>query len=220
MEKKEVTRGWIFFLMQLLVLPPLLKWLNGLLPDPLDLGALNVAYAVFCFLATVVIFRRYLMDTVKAFWGQPFPILRWAGIGLIGYYLASSLFALGIARFFPTFQNANDSFIARYAAGILSGVSITLLTPITEEVLYRGLVFGYLSRWGKAAAYCLSVLLFCAIHVVGYLGQYTPGQCVIALLQYLPAGFFLCLSYERSGSVIAPILIHISINQIGMLLLR
>ena len=36
----------------------------------------------------------------------------------------------------------------------------------------------------------------------------------------LPAGFALAWAYRRSGSIFASILIHMSVNQIGMLLMR
>jgi len=46
------------------------------------------------------------------------------------------------------------------------------------------------------------------------------GTLFLCFLQYLPAGFALAFCYRRSGSIFAPILVHMVVNQTGMLLMR
>jgi hypothetical protein len=60
------------------------------------------------------------------------------------------------------------------------------VAPIAEEIYFRGLVFGYLRRWGPVAAILGSTLLFVAVH---------PD------LQHIPfpqivGGLLFALSYE------------------------
>ncbi|MCG7851784.1 MAG: CPBP family intramembrane metalloprotease [Methanosarcinaceae archaeon] len=38
------------------------------------------------------------------------------------------------------------------------------VAPIAEEIYFRGLVYGYLRRWGSVAAILGSTLLFVAVH--------------------------------------------------------
>jgi len=46
------------------------------------------------------------------------------------------------------------------------------------------------------------------------------GTIILCFLQYLPAGFALAWCYRRSGSIFASILVHMTVNQMGMLLMR
>jgi membrane protease YdiL (CAAX protease family) len=63
----------------------------------------------------------------------------------------------------------------------------------------------------------LSICLFSLVHLLGYIGQYTPLQFFLAFLQYVPAGIALCGAYITSGTIFAPILLHTAINGLGML---
>ena len=42
----------------------------------------------------------------------------------------------------------------------------------------------------------------------------------LCLLQYVPAGISLAASYEYSGNIVTPILIHTAVNAVGMLAMR
>ena len=95
-----------------------------------------------------------------------------------------------------------------------------LLVPITEELLYRGLVFGSFYKRKPLAGYLISMTAFAALHVVGYVTMYEPLHLMLCFLQYLPAGFCLAWAYARADSIWAPILIHIAINQIGTAAMR
>jgi hypothetical protein len=53
-------------------------------------------------------------------------------------------------------------------------------------------------------AYALSILLFSAIHILGYIGRYSPLELTMAVLQYLPAGLCLAWSYTKAGTIFAP----------------
>jgi len=91
---------------------------------------------------------------------------------------------------------------------------------ITEETLYRGLLFQGLQRKNRALAYLVSVSVFAWIHVMGYVGQFDWRTLLLCFVQYLPAGIILALAYEKTDTIITPILIHIAVNQIGMSAMR
>lgn len=74
--------------------------------------------------------------------------------------------------------------------------------PVTEELIFRGCLYGVArSRWGRAAAILVSSALFAAIH--GHAPS-LPGLMILA------AG--LALIYERCGSLWAPIGMHAAFN--------
>ena len=66
----------------------------------------------------------------------------------------------------------------------------------------------------------VSVLAFAAIHVVGYIGLFDPVTLILCFVQYLPAGIILAAAYEKTDTIITPILIHIFINLIGIFVTR
>ena len=85
------------------------------------------------------------------------------------------------------------------AAVILMAV---IVAPVAEELLFRGYFYGVIRRFcGRIAALLISSLLFAAIHV--HLPSF-PGLGILALI--------LCLLYERSGSLWAPITMHSAFN--------
>ena len=69
-------------------------------------------------------------------------------------------------------------------------------------------------------AYAVSILAFAIIHILGYIGFYSPIEIVMAVLQYLPAGIWLAWSYTKAGTVFAPILVHAAINYLSLRALR
>ena len=54
------------------------------------------------------------------------------------------------------------------------------LAPLGEELIFRELVFHGLFRRSRVAAYCLSAALFSLIHMLNYLGSFSPEQLALA----------------------------------------
>lgn len=72
-----------------------------------------------------------------------------------------------------------------------------IVAPVAEEIVFRGVIFGYLRRWGLAAAVCISTALFAAIHT----GPALP-------LTQIVGGVVFAIAYHTGKSLSAPILIH------------
>lgn len=64
------------------------------------------------------------------------------------------------------------------------------------------------------------MVAFSMVHIVSYVGAYTPLQLVLAFVQYLPGGAWLCWCYTKSGSIYGPIVMHSLINLYSLNLLR
>jgi membrane protease YdiL (CAAX protease family) len=90
------------------------------------------------------------------------------------------------------------------------GVALTLLTlvvlgPIVEEIVFRGLLFGALApRLGVLAAALITALLFGAIH-----GDLVLFPALAAL------GFIAALAYAATGNLVVAIALHTINNSLG-----
>lgn len=173
--------------------------------------------------------------------------LGWAELGLgrehwkagMGYALAAvmvvvSVIAVGallpVTR--PMFMNNHYATIS--GALIASMIIIPLQTVIPEELAFRGVLHGALSRaWGFRGVAVAGSLLFGLWHIatslgltssnVGFTRLFGGGVIgmlcgvVLAVLATGAAGFVFSWLRRRSGSLIAPIALHWSLNGLGAL---
>jgi membrane protease YdiL (CAAX protease family) len=73
-----------------------------------------------------------------------------------------------------------------------------ILGPVAEEIFFRGILYGFLRRWGVIVALVISTLIFVLCH---------PIHQGIPLTRLL-GGILFAVAYEISGSLIVPITIH------------
>ncbi len=218
MTRRERLIGGSYLLLSLFVLPTLLVLVCSLLSIPLSESNLNLVYFALNFLCAVGIFHRFLIATIRHTANRIWRCLRFGAIGLLLYFLATELVGRGILWLRPDFFNVNDASISSmaYEYPLLWNFSAVFLVPISEELFYRGLVFQGLQERNRLVAYGISTAVFAAIHVLGYIGQYDWVTLALCFAQYLPAGLCLAWAYEKSDTIVAPILMHITINQIGI----
>ena len=222
LNRKEKLFGTCWLVFQTLFFATLLQVLNLLLPAPLPQTDVNFVFFAVNFTAVILIFRRYrwaqirlvpeILDKVLCF-----AITGFAAYMAMNFLLMQVLFALD-----PGFTSVNDVTIQKLVAEdyAIMFFGTVLLAPITEEILFRGLVFRGVYDRSSVLAWILSVLLFCAIHIIGYIGAYPWQTILLCFVQYLPAGICLAGAYRLSGSLLSPILIHALVNLLAMLSLR
>ena len=101
------------------------------------------------------------------------------------------------------------------------GTAITIaygvvLAPIGEELFFRGVLFRAIrDRYGFAGGALGSAVAFGSIH-------YIPGPALGSLLLMTVmvfTGVGLAFIYERRGSIVAPIVAHMTFNVIGLALI-
>ena len=219
---KEKSTGWIYYCIQLLLLGTIVGCCNLILGNPLTQAQLNVLAFALNFALVCWIFRKFLWKNLKAFLQKLPANLAYVLCGLMLYY--ASTFAVGvvIVTLMPDFSNANDAQIGQLLQEnyFLMSLATVVFVPITEETLYRGLIFGSVYRYNKLLGYLTSMLAFSLIHIVNYIGIYDPTMLMLSILQYLPAGFFLAWVYVKTDSVIGCTLMHMLINHLGTILMR
>jgi membrane protease YdiL (CAAX protease family) len=143
-------------------------------------------------------------------------------LGLAAYYACFYAVDTAVSWLLPGFANRNNDAIASMLSQnrFLMVLGTVILVPPFEECIFRGLIFGNLYRKSHWAAYVVSILSFAMLHILGYLGTYSPMEVVIAVLQYLPAGLCLAWSYTKAETIFAPIFIHAAVNYITIHTLR
>lgn len=222
LDDRERACCWIYLILELFFLPSILSYANRLLPHPLSDVWLNFLYYTLNFAVILGLCHGYLYKSLVHAGRHPWEFLKVAVVGFLLYYAASLLISWLLNRLVPGFSNVNDGSIAAMTKRSFWPMAIgtVLLVPVAEEVLYRGLLFG--SFYGKhpRRAYLFSTLVFCAIHVMGYLGRYDALTLALCFLQYVPAGLCLAWAYTESGTIFAPILIHTVINAMGIYAVR
>ena len=185
------------------------------LPD-LTVGGLNFwTYAFGAGLLTLLClgFLRRDFDRICE---RPFYVL---GQILLGYAMlmaANLLVSILVYAILPQANPNNEAILdlAKAERGRILAITI-VLAPLVEELMFRGGVFGLLRRWNRYLAYGLCMLLFALYHTWQY--ALTDPIFWLYLLQYLPAGFILCRSYEKTECIWTAILLHMLNNSVSLL---
>jgi membrane protease YdiL (CAAX protease family) len=73
-----------------------------------------------------------------------------------------------------------------------------VLSPVTEEIFFRGILYGFFRRWGVFIALVLSTGIFLLAH---------PLRSGIPVPQ-LVGGILFAVAYEVEGCLMVPITIH------------
>jgi len=135
--------------------------------------------------------------------GVGWGVLATIGAGLVGSGVVYVLEQLGIEAAPQTAEQA----IAMVEPW-LAVLAIVVLAPIAEEVFFRGVVFNALLReGGRRWAYLGSSALFAVIHL----------EPVVMLPLFL-LGLALSWVYQRTRNLLAPIVMHATVNGIGVAL--
>ena len=216
--REESSWGLRYLLFQLAFLPSILSMLL-----PLKSSAhLNTLYFTVNFLAVLLIFRKFLLDTLRSLPNTAGKILLWGLCGCLAYQMLTQITTVLTLKLMPGFFNVNDAHIAASAQSFFlpMAVGIVLFAPVAEELFFRALIMDLCSRRSELLAYTVSILVFCAIHVSSYVGIYPWSLLGLCFLQYLPAGLVLTVAYRQSGSILCPIAIHMAVNFVGVLSMR
>jgi membrane protease YdiL (CAAX protease family) len=145
--------------------------------------------------------------------------LLWMGGGIVSLYLASvvlstllPLVGVEIAQNQIVELGRETPILFLY----MIPVTILFVAP-AEELLFRGIVQGrYREAFGPTAAVVIASLLFGLVHWLALIGT-GSGRLVYVLIAAL-LGLFLGAAYERTKSLLVPVVIHAGYNIVGHLM--
>ncbi len=80
----------------------------------------------------------------------------------------------------------------------------SLVAPIAEEIFFRGILYGFLRRWGVLTAVVGSTAVFVLAHAI---------TAVIPVTQIV-GGVVFAVAFEVTGNLIVPITIHVLGNTV------
>lgn len=136
--------------------------------------------------------------------------LVWAPAGMVAYLILTAVVTV-ISTQLLTFvdysevQETGFAQITTHLEYIVAFISLVVVAPFAEEVLFRGYLFGklrkYMPLWG---AILITSVLFAVVH-----GQWNVGLDVFAL------SIVLCLLRVYTGSLWASILLHMLKNGVA-----
>jgi uncharacterized protein len=136
---------------------------------------------------------------------RPFRLsaLKWMGAVVLAYLVAVALYSELVVQ--PEQEDIAEGFGAIPVQILL----IAIAAPISEGVFFRGMLYGGLrEKIPRLAAALLAGLLFGALHAL--IG-------ITAVPPLILFGFLLCLLYEKTGSIVPGILLHMMNNSVALL---
>ncbi len=134
---------------------------------------------------------------------KPTAALKWTAAAIGAYLLFA--FAYSTLITVPEQEDIADGFGPIPVQILL----IVIAAPISEELCFRGMLFGGLrERLPRVAAALIAAVIFGALHAL------TGVSAVPPLIAF---GFVLALLYEKTGSVVPCILLHMLNNSVALL---
>lgn len=216
LSQPETIWGWVYFALQLVVLPILLNKLNIYLK--LSDSWLNILYYTVNFVAVMAIFHSYLGRSLSHAGSHFWELLKGCILGLAAYWACNYAFGWVAGKLLPGFANVNDGTVTAMLEENFwpCAIATVVMVPLAEELFYRGLIFRGLRPRKRKLAYILSTLVFCAVHVIGYIGSYPWYTLLLCFVQYIPAGLCLAWACDEADNIFAPVLVHSVINAMGV----
>ena len=169
----------------------------------IGIGLLTVGY--------LFVYRPRALDALPRFPGPDaggairaglgWGIVAWLGSTIVAALVVIVLEALGI----ESQPEAAERAIAQLDP-ILVVLAIVVLAPIAEESFFRGIVFNaWYREAGRRWAYIGSAALFAAVHL-----------SFVTLVPIFLLGLALAWVYERTQSLLAPMVMHATVNGISV----
>lgn len=130
-----------------------------------------------------------------------------AGVGLLGWAINRGVILLYV---WVTGDTTNpQAGLMNAAQGTLPVFALLvllagLLTPFGEELFFRGMLFGWLRRWGLVVGVSVSAVVFGLFHGVNVV---LPAAIVLGALN--------ALLYEKSGSIWPAVIAH-AVNNLAI----
>ena len=219
MLRRERICGFIWLPIHMILLPlflvPVLYLLLG--PDRITDAGANVIYYMITFVFVLIAFWNYLRESFDRFVGN----LRGALLAMAIAYAIQLVLSLGLQALMGVFGELetpnNDAIneLANIEYKKMFAVAV-LMAPITEEVLFRGVLFGSLARRHRWLGWVVSVAVFCLYHVWQFAVVEQDWRVLITAIEYIPLSAAITYCYARTETVWTPIFFHIFTNSLAL----
>jgi membrane protease YdiL (CAAX protease family) len=212
----EWKNGWRFLPVFGVVLPAVFWGVSALLAKggvSAPHGIFNLLYYLIALVAVCVIFRSFLEQSLRWTFRHVSALVRGLLLGTGTVLILQLLFrpAVHLA------ENLNtNQFALQMELPVIPLITTVIFAPVAEETLFRGLVFGSF-RKHRLLAYAVTTVLFCFLHVWRSVVSTGDLRYFLLALEYVGPSVALIVSYEQSGTIWAPIVLHAGINMRALL---
>ena len=218
LKASEFRSAMLLLVLHTAVFPIALSLLAQAMPDALSAAQLNFVYYAASLLLVALLLDRYLRRSFDGLIDAPLHCLSSFALGWLMYFALSLLAAYLMQALNVTGDNLNEETVNTMLSserGTIVAMTV-FMAPLVEEPIFRGGLFCGLYPRSRAAAYLVSMALFCLYHVWQYAVLLHDVSYLLLAIQYIPAAFVLCFVYRRSGSIWTGIFFHMSVNALAV----
>ena len=218
----EKLAGVILLLVYLVVLPFFGSWITDRIGTLLGVSISPAQSNIICFYllfaAAVLIFHSFLYQTGQVLFKALDRCCKTLGLSLVFFYGLNEIFYRLSHALWGNLTNLNDSALTTQlsAAPRMMALVVIFLSPFVEEVLFRGLIFGWLREHSRAVAYVVSCVLFALLHVWEYALFNHDISYLLLMAQYIVPGFIFTWAYDHSGSLWTSVASHAAVNALAV----
>lgn len=211
---EEQRVGWVFFALNLFVFPFLVGLVTRFLEEHLELGVPAAQSSAIYYAAVLLLLVAVFWDFLK----NAFRILsdntRRNLFALVVGFLSGMLFTVLLSLIplpveNPVIGDYRGQFLL--APGFTTAV-VMFLRPMTEEILYRGLLFGSLRKKNRPLAYVVSIGLSALAAVWQFAVPDGGVMYLLLALRYIPLAAAATWAYDIGGSVLTPMALRVILN--------
>lgn len=220
MRRSEKIGGVIWLLVYMFLMSLLVALVLALLGYSWDAVLANRVFFLANFLITCVLFRNFLSDSLSVAAKKPLRFFKGILLGFCLYWIGQVVMTTLYDVIAPDLWAANDEGIegvAEMSFGVMWAGAV-LLGPLVEETLMRGLIFGNLRKKSRILAYAVSILAFGLIHVLGHITdpKMDVWNFVLNWGLYMVPSIVLAVTYEYTGTIWGPTVLHMLLNALSM----
>ena len=181
-------------------------------------GKADTLYSIVMLVTSIFLTKDLLIRSINELADNPGKVFKTIITTLPLMLLGSIVTNLLITQFTGQVEAENQSMIIDlYAqAPYLIVIQALLYAPIVEEIMFRGLIFGALSKKSMFLATLISSSLFGLAHVYNSVLSGNLGDLWF-FFTYALLGYFLNRAYIKSGSIVSSMALHFINNAIGLL---
>ena len=133
---------------------------------------------------------------------------------LLGMYIVAALVSAAVIKLFyggkaenPQVKDLTGGGGFSWTSLILALITASIVAPVIEELLFRGMLYGWLrTRWSAVGGVILSAAIFSSAHAIP-----------LILASIFVVGLTLAIVYEKTKSTLATMTLHSLFNTIGVL---
>lgn len=224
---------WLFVLLVIplymycgsLIITAFLKFIIITFSLDLDLNAINAYLNLIFDLGMLILLWWMLKDTMKQQWIDFKKDIKQNMIyslvlGTVLLYVASFIGGIITLALGGGVSSENQQAISQIVQSypIVMIITTVIFAPILEEMIFRGIVFGWLYEFHPKLAHILSGFLFGFMHIMtavlaGSFSEWTQ------IFSYFFMGVVLSFLYEKRNNIYVPIGAHILNNLISIVLI-